>query len=91
MPKYSKNFQDASYWIKTNNKSAKGYKKITGSTTATCKFLAIVHEDNPDMTIAQLKRLLLDKTKFIYNPEAIAVLDAHIKAGYGDRVPQWVY
>ena len=91
MPKYPKNFQGASYWIKTNNKSAKGYKKIAGSTTATCMFLAIVHEDNPDMTIAQLKRLLLDKTKFIYNPEAIAVLDAHIKAGYGDRVPQWVY
>lgn len=89
MPKYPKNFRDASYWIKTNNKSAKGYKKITRSTTATCKFLVIVHEDNPDMTIVQLRQLLLDKTKYLYNPEAVSVLDAYINAGYGGYVPTW--
>lgn len=82
MPKYLKGHTDVAFYLSKR-------KKIAGSTTATNDFLVIIHEDHPEMTISQLKELLLDKTKFIYHPEAIAVLDAYIKAGEGDTVPRW--
>ncbi len=89
MPKYPDGHTDAGYFLKTKAGSKRKYKRVAGSTTATCRFLTMVNKNNPEMTILQLKELLLDKTKFIYNPEAIAVLDAHIKAGAGDQVPNW--
>lgn len=82
MPKYPKGHTDVAFYSSKR-------KKIAGSTTATNDFLVIIHEDHPEMTISQLKELLLDKTKFIYHPEAIAVLDAYIEAGEGDTVPMW--
>lgn len=66
-------------------------RPVAESTIATGHFLALVHEDNPTLTISQLRELITDKTKFILNPEAVAVLDAHIKAHYGDHVPVWRY
>lgn len=48
-------------------------------------------KDNPPLTVSQLRELITDKTKFILDPEAVAVLDAHIKAGYGDHIPNWRY
>lgn len=36
-----------------------------------------------------MKELLTDRSKFILNPEAVAVLDAYITRGYGDYVPEW--
>ena len=47
------------------------------------------NDQTKTFSISQLKELLLDKTKFIYHPEAIAVLDAYIEAGEGDTVPRW--
>ena len=32
---------------------------------------------------------MTDRSKYVFSPEAIEVLDAHIKAGYGDHVPDW--
>lgn len=83
MPKYPKNHKDAKYYV-PRRKTA-----LTGSTKATSDFLAILHEENPALTISQLRRLLIDK--YIVSPEALAVLDTHIKAGYGDTIPGWRY
>lgn len=66
-------------------------RPVAGSTIATGHFLALVHEDNPKLSISQLRVLITDKTRFILSPEAVAVLDDHIKAGYGDLVPNWRY
>jgi len=33
--------------------------------------------------------MLIDSPKYVFDPDAIAVLDAHIKAGYGDYIPDW--
>ena len=66
-------------------------RRVAESTVATGHFLAIVHEDNPTATISQLREIITDESKFITDPEAVAVLDAHIKAGYGDRIPDWRY
>lgn len=85
MPKYPKNHQDAAYYVPGKK------RKVAGSTTAIRDFLAIIHEDNPALTVAQLRALLLDRDKYIFSPGAIAVLDAHIKAGYGDWIPAWRY
>lgn len=74
------------------NYHVRGRKRpVAQSTVATGHFLALVHEDNPTMTVSQLRDLLTDETKFILEPEAVAVLDAHIKAGHGDDVPTWRY
>ena len=70
-------------------KYPKGHKDVAGSTTATNDFLVLVHETYPGATISQLKELLTDRSKFILNPEAVAVLDAYITRGYGDYVPEW--
>lgn len=83
MPKYPKNHKDVKYYV-PRRKTA-----LTGSTKATSDFLAIIHEDNPNLTIFQLRELLINK--YIVSPEALAVLDAHIKAGYGDTIPSWSY
>lgn len=64
-------------------------RPVAESTVATGYFLAIVHQDNPTATISQLREIITDKTKFITDPEAVSVLDAHIKAGYGDHIPNW--
>lgn len=64
-------------------------RPVVESTAATGHFLTIVHEDNPTATISQLREIITDKTRFITDPEAVAVLDAHIKAGYGDHIPNW--
>ena len=49
----------------------------------------VVHEQHPACTIQQLRDLLTDRTQYIFQPEAVAVCDAHIKAGYGDVIPYW--
>lgn len=64
-------------------------RRVAESTVATSRFLAIVHEDNPTATISQIREIITDKTKYIIDPEAVAVLDAHIQAGYGDYIPNW--
>lgn len=66
-------------------------RPVAESTKATNDFLALVHEDNPTLTFYQLRELITDKSKFILEPDAVAVLDAHIKAGYGDDIPTWRY
>lgn len=83
MPKYPKNHKAVKYYV-PRRKTA-----LTGSTKATSDFLAILHEENPDLTISQLRQLLTDK--YIVSPEALTVLDVHIKAGYGDTIPHWRY
>lgn len=83
MPKYPKNFHDVDYYV------LKRKHPIVGSTKATSDFLAVVHEQHPICTIRQVRDLLTDKTQYIFQPEAIAVCDAHIKAGYGDVIPNW--
>lgn len=63
------------------------FKIVTWSTTATSIFLGIIHEQNPDLTIIQLYKLMSDKEKFLRNVEALKALQDHIDNGYGRCVP----
>jgi len=83
MPRYPKNHVDVEYHVPGRK------RRVAGSTKATSDFLAIVHLDHPAATISQLREIITDKTKFIISPDAVAVLDAHIRAGYGDYIPNW--
>ena len=83
MLKYPKNHKDVMYYA-TGRK-----RRITGSTMTTNEFLVIIHEENPTLTIKQLRELIGDRTKYLRNPEAEEVLNAHIDAGYGDYIPTW--
>lgn len=83
MPKFSKNHKDVEYFVSGRK------RRVAGSTRATSDFLAIVHEENPTFTIYQLRTLITDRSRYIFSPEAVEVLDAHIKAGYGDLIPTW--
>lgn len=83
MPKYPKDYKDVEYFVPGRK------RRITGSTKAVSDFLAAIHKENPKLTIRQIKEIITDRTKYIFNPEAAAVLDAHIKAGYGDHIPMW--
>ena len=69
--------------------SPKRKRPIAGSTIATYDFLVYLHEEHPDYTINQLRALLMDRTQFLPQPEAVAVLDAYIGIGEGDTVPRW--
>lgn len=83
MPRHPKNHKDVEYYVR-------GRKRwVSGSTVATERFLVMVHQDHPDATISQLREIITDKTKYILCPEGLAVLDDHIKAGYGDHIPNW--
>ena len=77
----------ADAWFFSSNRKRK--KPIAGSTIATMDFLVAVHEEYPDYTINQLRALLTDRTKFLPQPEAVAVLDKYIKIGEGEHVPRW--
>lgn len=85
MPRYPKNHKDVEYFVPGRK------RRVAGSTKATSDFLAIVHEENPTATIAQLREIITDKTRYIRSPEAVEVLAAHIAAGYGDHIPDWRY
>ena len=78
-----RNYADVEYCVPGRKRC------VAGSTVATKDFLVMVHEENPAATIVQLKQIITDKRKFILFPDAVAVLDAHIKAGYGNSVPDW--
>lgn len=83
MPRYPKNFKDVEYY-------APGRKRrIAGSTKATSDFLALVHADHPEATISQQRDLLTDRTRYVLEPEAVAVLDAYIAKGYGGHIPNF--
>lgn len=83
MPKYPKNHKDVEYYVSGRK------KRIAGSTRAVSDFLALIHEENPDMTIRQIKELITDSSRYILNAEAVEVLDAYIEAGYGGCIPSW--
>lgn len=83
MPKYPKNHKDVEYYVKGRK------RRVAGSTVAINDFLVMVHEENPTLTIRQLRDLITDKTKYILFPDAVEVLDAHIKAGFGNYIPTW--
>ena len=86
MPKHPKNYKDVLLYAP---KAKINSRPIAGSTVATNDFLVLVHETYPEATISQLKELLTDRSKYILDPEAVAVLDAYITRGYGDYVPEW--
>lgn len=69
--------------------SPKRKRPIAGSTIATMDFLVWLHGEHPDYTINRLRALLLDRTQFLPQPEAVAVLDKYIKIGEGEHVPRW--
>lgn len=83
MPKYPKNHIDVEYYVPGRK------RRVTGSTKATSDFLAMVHEANPAATIAQIREIITDKRNYILFPDAVAVLDAHIAAGFGNYIPDW--
>ena len=83
MPKYPKNHKDVEYYVKGRK------KRITGTTKATSDFLAIVHETHPDLTISELLDLISNKNQYILNPEAVEILQEHVKLGFGGEIPAW--
>lgn len=83
MPKYPKNHKDVEYFVPGRK------RRVAGSTKATNDLLVMVHETYPTFTIAQLREIMSDRRKYVIFPEALEVLDAHIKLGYGDCVPDW--
>lgn len=85
MPKYPKNHKDVEFYAH----NPKRKRRIAGSTKATNDFLVMVHNDYPNYTIGQLKKLITDETKYILFPEAVEVLDAYIKIGEKDLIPKW--
>lgn len=64
-------------------------RPIAEATPATNFFLVCVHELYPEYTINQLRQLITDRSKYILEPEAVAVLDAYIRIGEGDIIPRW--
>lgn len=83
MPKYPRNYADVEYHVPGRK------RRVAGSTKAVSDFLVIIHEENPAATIEQIKAIISDRQKYIPNYDAIAVLDAHIQAGYGGYIPNW--
>lgn len=83
MPKFPKNHQDVEYYVVGRK------RKIAGSTKAVNDFLVIIHKENPTFTIQQIRELITNRNRYILYPDAVDVLDAYIKAGYGDRIPEW--
>lgn len=83
MPKYPRNHKDVEYYVRGRK------RRVAGSTKATSDFLAAVHEEHPASTIVELRAIITDRSRYILEPEAVAVLDAHIKAGYGGKIPEW--
>lgn len=65
-------------------------KALTRSTKATSDFLALVHQQYPNETIAQLRERITNRSYYLPNPEAVQILDKHIKAGYGTKIPNWI-
>lgn len=63
-------------WYRHNRK----YKRpIAYSTVATEEFLIMIHEMYPNEDILSLWARLCDKKQWIYNQEAVAVLEAYIE------------
>lgn len=85
MARYQKNYKDVEYYVPGRK------RRVAGSTAATSQFLAIVHEENPTATVAELLSIITDRSQYLRNPEAVAVLEAHTAAGYGNYVPAWRY
>lgn len=83
MSKCPKSHKDVEYYVTGRKKS------VAGSTRATGDFLSIVHGDSPALTIRQLRELISDRSRYIFQLEAAEVLEAHIQAGYGDYIPEW--
>lgn len=83
MPRYPKGHTDVQYFVHGRK------RQVAGSTKATSDFLAAVHQMNPTATISQLYGIITDRSQWLPDPEAIAVLEAHISAGYGENIPNW--
>ncbi len=83
MPRRRRNCPDIEFF-------APGRKRrIAGSTKATNDFLVLVHKQNSNATIAELRAILTNRNIWLLNPGAVAVLDAYIRAGFGNYVPDW--
>ena len=75
-------------WYRHNRK----YKHpIAYSTVATEEFLIMIHEMYPDEDILSLWARLCDKKQWIYNQEAVAVLEAYIEKNEGNVIPNFGY
>lgn len=84
MAKQSKPKRDAFYYVPTRSQA------ITWSTRETSEFLARLHQRHPVATILQLREILVSEEKSPIHTAAIAVLDAYIKAGYSEYIPDWI-
>lgn len=83
MARYPKNQKDVAYYVPGRK------RQVAGSTKSTSDFLALVHEEYPMATVAELRGIVTDKRRFLTNPEAVDVLDAHIRTGHGGLIPDW--
>ena len=88
MRKCRGNVGDVQFWL-LSAKRKRPITTATTATTATSEYLVAIHEQHPRATIRELRDLLSDRRRYIPDPEALAVLDAYIKAGEGETVPRW--
>lgn len=73
---------DVAYYVHVPGKRK---RPIAHSTVATSRLLGLLHEDNPDATITEIRAMIN------YDPDALAVCDAYIAHGEGDAIPNWRY
>ena len=64
-------------------------RPVAGSSVTTSDFLAAVHDLHPTATIDQLQAILADRSQWLPNLDVLAILDAHIEAGYGSYISHW--
>ena len=84
MDTQGKTKREAFFYIPTRNRA------ITWSTQETSEFLAQVHQRHPMATVSQLREILSSEECSPIHTAAVAVLDAYIKAGHGEYVPDWI-
>ena len=84
MAKQSKPKREAFYYVPTRSQA------ITWSTRETSEFLARLHQRHPTATISQLREILILEEGLPLYDAAVAVLDAYIKAGHSEYIPDWI-
>lgn len=84
MAEQSKSKREAFYYIPGRSQA------VTWSTKATSEFLALVHRQHPGATISQLREILTSEDNTTLHSAAVAVLNAYIRAGQSDYIPDWL-
>lgn len=84
MAEQSKSKREAFYYIPGRSQA------VTWSTKATSEFLALAHRRHPEATISRLREILTSEDNVPIHGAAVAVLNAYIRGGYSEYIPDWI-